>query len=436
MFWSTWRCRQTITAVESDAYKSSLVKDGNLVLGRNQGFLEVYKIGSNLRKRIEFRSHSPCFDYLRSAEIAESVDAIGMLPSGNKEILVLSSNAKTVKLWNIHSTYLRQTEPSAVVECCSDISSCDAGGEERERRKDNSRERLSRIFLRETRKKHSVALEAQVSPENTYSLHSLSVAANGESFLVADELAINIFSSRLEPLWKTVNLKPANNEEISKVICTAKFVDRSSHLFVYGASNGSVEIRDLRECTKSMPAVEICPQRSHDFYGEIIRPVSDIQFINDHVFAARNLLAVQIHDIRAPHGSVLEHDVLPLARKKVSDLYDSDEIFTKFKLGVVGNKVYTGSFNTGVAVLDIKDGTITRSFLEAEMEEATRIVDRKKITCVSAEEDCLVATMNNQCYIFRQDSSPGHQSEAESDETSSLDDYNDLEDSMLSTETN
>ncbi|KAI5171793.1 serine/threonine-protein phosphatase 2A regulatory subunit B [Nematocida sp. LUAm3] len=405
MLWSTWKCKQTIKAAPADCYRSSIIKDDSLVLGRNKGIIEVYKIRRNLRKRIEFRSHASTFDYLRSTEISESIESIDIMPSGNKEILILSSNAKNIKMWNVHSSYVKNLSTTSTVECCSDTSSISCEEKEVCSKNFQENQRMKDLFRIEGNKRHVVELEREEAPKNIYSIHSLSISKNTENILVSDELTVTIYNRELQKPNVTINLKPSRFDELTKVISSTKFVEGSSNSFVYGTSSGTMHVHDLRECTQSTLSFSLHSARTGDFYSEIIRPISDIHFISDNQFVSRNLLSVSLHDARSPYSPVKEYEVYPLARAKISDLYDSDEIFSKFKMGVLNNKVYTGSFNSAVAEIDIKTGEIVRSFLESEMNGATRIVDGKKVTCVSVDSNCLIGTVANQCYIFRQSNS-------------------------------
>jgi len=410
MNWLNWRCRQTITAASLDWYKTSTISEEHLILGRDKGFVEIYKLEECLKKRVEFRSHSPCFDYLRSTEIPESIDSLAVVPSGNRELLVLSSNLKTMKLWNVRSSYAQKEEDTNVLDCGTDFSSsqdlCEEGPIEAQV-KEGSAEQLEKIFSRGLEKKPRVSLERERTPEKTYNIHSVSVSSNGEQVLISDELSVSLYSAELEEKWKAVDIKPGKTEELCKIITTAKFVDRSSTMLAYGTSSGTVEIHDMRESTHCEASRSLNSSNSSWFYGEVICPVSDVFFVTDTVVATRNLEYVILHDMRAASSVLKEIDVYPLVKKKIPDLYDTDEVFSKFKISVLENKVYTGSFNTVLAEIDATKMQINRTFLEPEMEKATRIVDRKKVACISVDGDCMAATVSNQCYIFRSEAKNG-----------------------------
>ncbi|OAG30529.1 serine/threonine-protein phosphatase 2A regulatory subunit B [Nematocida sp. ERTm5] len=399
---SNWKCRQTITAAPMDCYKSSVISDDTLVLGRNKGFVEVYKIGPSLKKRIEYKSHSSCFDYLRSTEISESVDNINLVPSGTKEILVLSGNQKNIKLWNIYSSYIKTETPPHIVECCSDSSfSCENTEEASSIETRSPSDRIKMIFSGETKKKARVKLEKEYSPENIYNIHSLSVSNTGETILMSDELTITFLNAKLGDPWTALNLKPTKNEELSKVITTARFLENSNNMFIYGTAGGSMFLHDLRECSRGESVLTVNSPKRTDFYNEVVQPVADIQFVSDNIIASRDLQYVVTTDIRYPKNVLMEYDIYPLVRKNISDLYDSDEIFSKFKMAVSGNKIYTGSFNTVLAEIDTKTTSLNRTFLETDLESATRIIEDKKIACISIKDDCMVTAHGNQCYIFR-----------------------------------
>lgn len=398
---SNWKCKQTITAASLDCYKSSTIYGDTLVLGRNKGFIEVYKIGQGLKKKIEYKSHSPCFDYLRSTEITESIDSIDIVPSGTKETLVLSANQKNLKLWNVYSSFIGTENTTPIVECCTDSSfSCDVSDEKASQSEETS-EKMKKLFACDSKKKTRVKLEKEYTPENIYNIHSVSVSYTGENILMSDELTITLLNSRLENPWIPLNLKPSKNEELSKVITTARFLDNSASIFIYGTAGGTMHIHDLRDCSHAGPMLSVNSSQRKDFYKEVVQPIADIQFLSDTLIASRDLEYVVVNDIRSSSSPVQEYDVYPLVRKKISELYDSDEIFSRFKMAVSGKKIYTGSFNTVLAEVDTEAGSVSRVFLEDALESTPRIIEGTKVSCISIKDDCLVSAYGNQCYIFR-----------------------------------
>ena len=65
---------------------------------------------------VEFQSHEPEFDYLKSLEIEEKINTVvwGQTSGGNR--LLLSTNDKTIKLWKVSLQGQRRAAVSALVE--------------------------------------------------------------------------------------------------------------------------------------------------------------------------------------------------------------------------------------------------------------------------------------------------------------------------------
>lgn len=449
MIWSGWKCRQTITAAKSDFYTASAIRDHTLILGRNKGFVEAYSVGPSLKKKIEFKSHSPCFDYLKSVEISETIHAIDTVPSGNKELLLLCANSKSVKLWNLHSSYIK-SEGKSIIECCSDASSMDpvespeeemesstieyasdASSPEKQRKpevstgtdssSDDSKGRdapgarpsapaaecdmspeMKQLFTpRERSRRSTVHLETECNPQHIYNIHSVHTSPNAEKVLVADELSVNVWTPDLAAPVLVVDIKPPKLSDLTRVITCARFKKNSNNVFVYSTSDGTLEFHDMRLSSKSEVVASICADSSVEFYREIVRSISDFCFVGDDVVASRNFQNVVCYDLRSPRSVLLEKEVLPLVKKKISELYETDGIFTRFKIDAAGKRIYTGSFNTFAMEIDLASGEHKGIFLDPAMSEATRVVGNKKVACISACEDALVATVENLCHIFR-----------------------------------
>jgi serine/threonine-protein phosphatase 2A regulatory subunit B len=54
---------------------------------------------------MEFQSHEPEFDYLKSLEIEEKINKIRWCKRTNPALFLLSTNDKTIKLWKVHEKY-------------------------------------------------------------------------------------------------------------------------------------------------------------------------------------------------------------------------------------------------------------------------------------------------------------------------------------------
>jgi serine/threonine-protein phosphatase 2A regulatory subunit B len=102
---------------------------------------------------------------------------------------------------------------------------------------------------------------------------------------------------------------------------------------------------------------------SKSYFSEIIASVSDIEFTGDgRYIVARDYLSVKVWDLhmeRAPVRVIPVHEYL---RPKLSELYESDCIFDKFRVaasGGSGRQILTGSYNSCVKVYDVVKGTET-----------------------------------------------------------------------------
>lgn len=83
---------------------------------------------------------------------------------------------------------------------------------------------------------------------HTYNINSLSINSDGETFLSADDLRINLWHSEVSASsFNIVDLKPECMESLSEVITSARFHPEHCSLFLYGTSKGCVKAVDMRE---------------------------------------------------------------------------------------------------------------------------------------------------------------------------------------------
>ena len=73
------------------------------------------------------------------------------------------------------------------------------------------------------------------------------MSADGENFLSADDLRINMWNLNNDVLaYNVVDLKPPNIEELSEVITHVEHHPTKSELFLFSSSKGYVCTCDLR----------------------------------------------------------------------------------------------------------------------------------------------------------------------------------------------
>jgi serine/threonine-protein phosphatase 2A regulatory subunit B len=82
---------------------------------------------------------------------------------------------------------------------------------------------------------------------HAYHINSVSVNSDGETFLSADDLRINLWSLDNAKLSFTlVDIKPEHMEELTEVITAACFHPRHCNMFTYSTSRGAVKLGDMR----------------------------------------------------------------------------------------------------------------------------------------------------------------------------------------------
>ncbi len=91
-----------------------------ITLGDNAGRLIVFQQNTiqKAKKRYEefnyiteIQSHYKDFDYLKSVDIEERINAIEWLYPSNNSLLMLSTNDKTIKLWKLSNKTIKRCEP-------------------------------------------------------------------------------------------------------------------------------------------------------------------------------------------------------------------------------------------------------------------------------------------------------------------------------------
>lgn len=189
----------------------------------------------------EFQSHEPEFDYLKSLEIEEKINKIKWCRRSNAAHFLLSTNDKTIKLWKVF-------EKSLKVVAENNLST------------DGMRHRMpmsganiaNASALRLPRLTHHDTVVAAVPRKcyanaHAYHINSISVNSDGETFISADDLRINLWNLNIQDQsFNIVDIKPANMEELTEVITAAEFHPQSCNWFMYASSKGTIKLADMR----------------------------------------------------------------------------------------------------------------------------------------------------------------------------------------------
>ncbi|KAL0245019.1 hypothetical protein GEMRC1_009099 [Eukaryota sp. GEM-RC1] len=298
----------------------------------------------------EFQSHLAEFDYLRSLEIDERINKICWLPPHNDSTLLLTTNDKTMKLWKVQDkaskriVYQRDSfitpkssvrVPKLVPESSAPSASC------------------KRVFAN----------------AHAYSVNSMSLNNDGETFLSADDLRIHLWHlGDNSEAFSIVDIKPDNMEELSEVITTASFSPAHCNHFIYGTSKGIINLADMRQsaiCNQHGKRFALPPRPSNpnnSYFNEILNSISDVKFSNNgRYILSRDYLTVKLWDVNMDSRPVKTVSVHEQLRSNLCDVYKNECIFDKFEVQWSGDdsKFLTGSYGHLFNVYDSQSKNVT-----------------------------------------------------------------------------
>lgn len=295
---------------------------------------------------MEFQSHEPEFDYLKSMEIEEKINEIAWCPSSGGNLLMLTTNDKTVKLYKIHERRVMAADHLNVTKGVHGGKAVAA------------KLRLPR--MRSTERSVCATARRVFANAHTYHINSVSVNSDGQTFLSSDDLRINLWSLENAKLsFTVVDIKPEHMEELTEVITAARFHPAHCHLFTYSTSRGSVKLGDMR-------ASALCDSHAKQFedegeaaagqsyFSEITASVSGMTFLPGDQMATRDYLSVKIWDLRMENRPLTVLPVHEHLRPRLCDLYENDSIFDKFEVVASpdGRTLLTGTYNDTVKLFD------------------------------------------------------------------------------------
>ncbi|KAG0172751.1 protein phosphatase 2A regulatory subunit cdc55 [Apophysomyces sp. BC1034] len=324
-----------ITTVEFDStgdYLATGDKGGRVVLfERNDN-----KKGCEYRFHTEFQSHEAEFDYLKSLEIEEKINKIKWCRRQNSAHFLLSTNDKTIKLWKVFEKSLRVVSETPVGPALH----------------------IPKLSHHDT---VVAAVPRRVyAHAHAYHINSISTNSDGETYLSADDLRINLWNLDISnQSFNIVDIKPANMEELTEVITAAEFHPQHCNMFMYSSSKGSIRLGDMREsalCDRHAKVFEEPEDPANrSFFSEIISSVSDVKFSQDgRYILSRDYLTLKIWDVNMDNKPVQTIAIHEDLRNRLCDLYENDCIFDKFEcnFGADGTSVLTGSYNNTFHIYD------------------------------------------------------------------------------------
>lgn len=191
------------------------------------------------------------------------------------------------------------------------------------------------------------------SNAHAYHINSISCNSDGETYLSADDLRINLWNTGIsENSFNIVDIKPENMEELTEVITSAEFHPISCNIFMYSSSRGSIKLGDMRQSalcdnhSKLLEQTEEAGDKS--FFSEIIASISDVKFTKcGRYILSRDYLTLKIWDVNMESKPVKTINIHDQLRSKLCDLYENDCIFDKFECVPSGDgeRFLTGSYH-------------------------------------------------------------------------------------------
>ncbi|KAF2304111.1 hypothetical protein GH714_027322 [Hevea brasiliensis] len=350
------------------------------------------------RYKTEFQSHEPEFDYLRSLEIEEKINKVRWCQSANGALFLLSTNDKTIKFWKVQEKKVKKVcdmnvDPEnatgngpilgSSMPTSSNCKQYTANGGSLDGpfgfpSNDFSFSpggvpnlHLPMLTCHET---SIVARCRRTYPHaHDYHINSISNNSDGETFISADDLRINLWNLEIcNQSFNIVDVKPANMEDLTEVITSAEFHPTHCNMLAYSSSKGSIRLIDMRQSALCDSHSKLFEEKevpgSKSFFTEIIASISDIKFAKDgrHILS-RDYMNLKLWDINMDSGPVASFQVHEYLRPKLCDLYENDSIFDKFECCLSGDglRMATGSYSNLFRVFGCSEGSTEASTLEA-----------------------------------------------------------------------
>ncbi|KAL8139282.1 hypothetical protein V2J09_005303 [Rumex salicifolius] len=348
------------------------------------------------RYKTEFQSHEPEFDYLKSLEIEEKINKIRWCQTANSAVFLLSANDKTIKFWKVQEKKLKKisemnTDPTKIAANGSAASSSISNSPKPNLANGGYPDKSSNYLSNELSfpaggisalrlpvvTSHETSLVARCrrvyAHAHDYHINSISNNSDGETFISADDLRINLWNLEISnQSFNIVDVKPQNMEDLTEVITSAEFHPNHCNTLAYSSSKGSIRLIDLRQSALCDSHSKLFEEQeapgSRSFFTEIIASISDIKFSrNGRYILSRDYMTLKLWDINMDSGPVAAFQVHEYLRPKLCDLYENDSIFDKFECCLSGDgmRVATGSYSNLFRVFGTASGSTEATTLEA-----------------------------------------------------------------------
>eukprot|EP01035_Chromulina_nebulosa_P020979 gene20979-27187_t len=360
----------TVTAVEFDEcgeYLATGDRGGRIVVfkyngvnktNNNKVYGSIIDESSFWSPFFQFQSHDTEFDYLKSLEIEEKINQIKFCKPILGNLFLLSTNDKTIKLWKVSD------RPHYYCEALSAAAN--------ERIRSPNQLPLPRTVNTATNDlgiaNTTVAIPRRLYQNaHSYHINSLSLCSDGQTFLSADDLTVNLWNfERSDCSFNIIDIKPSQMEELTEVITATQFHPSNCNILGFSSSKASSPplnysrmpiLNNISPTVTSLSDSVRLFRQPDDIvksnYSDIITSISDMEFTHDgRYMISRDYLTVKIWDLNMesrPIQSIPVHDHL---RPLLPNLYESEAIFDKFELFVSPStsRIVTGSYSNFFSV--------------------------------------------------------------------------------------
>ncbi|XP_057804510.1 serine/threonine protein phosphatase 2A 55 kDa regulatory subunit B beta isoform-like isoform X1 [Salvia miltiorrhiza] len=320
--------------------------------------------------KTEFQSHEPEFDYLRSVEIEEKINKVRWCAASTGSLHILSSNDKTIKLWKVKDRQVKRVKEVDTSQPISSENSLLAEKSFINEQKSSFgnghslewKENMGNgVFTYNgTHDKIACLEDASVSRSrrvyahaHDFSINSISVNSDWETFLSGDDLRINLWNLEISnQCFNIIDMKPVNMEDLIEVITAVEFHPSHCNLLAYSSSRGFIRLVDMRKSALCDHSASILKDEEYhgqkSFFTEIIASITDMKFANDgrHILS-RDFMNLKLWDMHMDSGPVATIKIHENLRPKLADLYNNDAIFDKFECCVAKDRLNfaTGSYS-------------------------------------------------------------------------------------------
>ncbi|XP_020589524.1 serine/threonine protein phosphatase 2A 55 kDa regulatory subunit B beta isoform-like isoform X2 [Phalaenopsis equestris] len=324
--------------------------------------------------KTEFQSHEPEFDYLTSLEIDEKLNKLRWCAAPNNSMFLLSTNDRTIKLWKVLPYKVKEVKE---MNLNPPVSSENTLLAENSFMADQNKSSIINGYRLEWLPKR----QRNLSPPNCgdplplsmlnirdgawarcrrvyahahdYKINSISNNSDGESFISADDLRINLWNLEISnQCFNIIDMKPSNMDDLIEVITAAEFHPTHCNLLAYGSSRGFIRLFDMRQSALCDQNARILKdpeyQGARSFFTEIVASISDLKFAKDgtHILS-RDYMYLKLWDMRMEEAPVATFKMHEFLRPKLSEMYNNDSIFDKFDccLSSDGHQFASGSYS-------------------------------------------------------------------------------------------